>query len=220
LWRGDSAAEARRFRERYKGPLSDVERGFLDSVTHFDTAQARRRRNAVIAGFATLSAIVIATMILLVVVQKSRTAARDNEVRALAAQRMAEQRLHDKEIADRAREAALLAKQTAEAQTAVITQQKQVVDSELDKSKEDLIKERDTATANALAAERAQRRAEANERTAQTAQKAALTAQDETARAYRELQKALDKEHQRVVELENSLGSKPVPELNPFSTTK
>jgi len=96
----------------------------------------------------------------------------------------------------------------------------QVVDTELNKSKEDLIKERDTATANALAAERAQRRAEANERTAQTAQKAALTAQDETARAYRELQKALDKEHQRVVDLENSLGSKPVPELNPFSTTK
>src|SRR5262249_47396969 len=32
LWRGDSAAEAKRFRMRYKGPLADVERAFIDAV--------------------------------------------------------------------------------------------------------------------------------------------------------------------------------------------
>src|SRR5215468_314257 len=93
LWRDDSTAEARKFRARYKGPLSDVERGFLDAVIHHDAAQARRRRTAIVAGFATLSAIVVATMVLLVIVQKSRTAAKENETKAVAAQRVAEERL-------------------------------------------------------------------------------------------------------------------------------
>jgi len=88
-----------------------------------------------------------------------------------------------------------------------------VVDVELNKSKEDLIKERDTANANALAAERAQRRAEENERLAQKSQKEAVAAQDETTKAYRELQKALDREHKRVVDLENAIGSKPISDL-------
>ncbi len=213
LWRGDSAAEARKFRVRYKGPLSDVERGFLDAVIHYDAAQARRRRTAIIAGFTTLSAVVVAMMVLLVVVQKSRTAAKDKEAEAVAAKQVAEDRLAQKEKADRAREAAQAAQKVAEQEKQVITEQKAVVDVELDKSKEDLIKERDTANANALEAERAKRRAEENEKIAQRAQKEALTAQDDTARANRELQKALDKEHKRVVELENAIGSKPINDL-------
>ena len=32
LWRGEAADEAQKFRKRYKGPLSDVERAFLDEV--------------------------------------------------------------------------------------------------------------------------------------------------------------------------------------------
>src|SRR5215468_1557060 len=100
LWRGDSAAEARKFRARYKGPLSDVERGFLDAVIHYDAAQARRRRTAIIAGFTTLSAVVVAMMVLLVVVQKSRTAAKDKEAEANAARQVAEERYTQKVKAD------------------------------------------------------------------------------------------------------------------------
>jgi hypothetical protein len=216
LWRGDSALEARKFRARYKGPLSDVERGFLDAVIHYDAAQARRRRTAIIAGFATLSLIVVATMVLLVIVQKSRTAARDNESKAIAAQRVAEERLDQKEKADRAREAAQVAQQAAEQKTEVITEEKKVVDTQLTESKEDLIKERDTANANALAAERAARRAEDNERKAQKAEGDAVAAREDTAKANRELQKALDKEHARVRELEDAIGSKPIPDLKKF----
>ncbi|HMG55618.1 MAG TPA: serine/threonine-protein kinase, partial [Kofleriaceae bacterium] len=106
LWRGDSAAEARKFRARYKGPLSDVERGFLDAVIHFDAAQARRRRTAIIAGFTTLSAVVIAMMVLLVIVQKSRTAAKEKEAEAVSQRRVAEERLDQKVQADKAREVA------------------------------------------------------------------------------------------------------------------
>ncbi|HEY6179538.1 MAG TPA: serine/threonine-protein kinase, partial [Kofleriaceae bacterium] len=213
LWRGDSAAEARKFRARYKGPLSDVERGFLDAVIHLEAAQARRRRTAIIAGFTTLSTIVVAMMVLLVVVQKSRTAAKQKEAEAVAAEKVAVERLDQKEKAEAARLAAEKATAAAEKATEVITQEKAVVDVELNKSKEDLIKERDTANGNALAAERAQKRAEENERLAQKSQKEAVAAQDETTKAYRELQKALDREHKRVVDLENAIGSKPISDL-------
>jgi eukaryotic-like serine/threonine-protein kinase len=213
LWRGDSAAEARKFRTRYKGPLSDVERGFLDAVIHYDAAQARRRRTAIIAGFTTLSAVVVAMMILLVVVQNSRTAAKEQEVAANHARQIAEDRLDQKEKADRAREVAQAAQKVAEQKTQVITEQKAVVDVELNKSKEDLIKERDAAKESELEAQHAKRRAEDNEKVAQRAQKEALSAQDETARANRELQKLLDKEHKRVIELENAIGSKPINDL-------
>jgi serine/threonine protein kinase len=213
LWRGDSAAEARKFRVRYKGPLSDVERGFLDAVIHYDAAQLRRRRTAIIAGFSTLSAVVIAMMVLLVVVQNSRTAAKDKEAEAVAARQTAEQRLDQKVKADAAREVAERATKVAQQETQVVVEEKKKVDTELDKSKEDLIKERDTANASALDAERAKRRAEDNEKVATRAQKEALAAQDDTARANRELQKALDKEHKRVIELENAIGSKPINDL-------
>jgi len=117
LWRGDAAAEAKKFRARYKGPLSDVERGFLDAVIHHEAAQARRRRTAMVTGFATLSMIVVATMVLLVIVQRSRVAARDNAAKAHAAQRMAEQRLDEATKANAAREAAEVARRVAITQT-------------------------------------------------------------------------------------------------------
>src|SRR5262249_29034537 len=62
LWRGDTADEAKKFQKRYKGPLSDVERAFLNDVVNAGVAAARRRRVAVIGGFIALSAIVVAAM--------------------------------------------------------------------------------------------------------------------------------------------------------------
>ena len=58
-----------------------------------------------------------------------------------------------------------------------------MVDTKLTESNEDLIRERDTANANAQAAERAQRRAEDNEKLAQNARKETQAAQDDTVRA-------------------------------------
>ncbi|TMQ13825.1 MAG: AAA family ATPase [Deltaproteobacteria bacterium] len=217
LWRGDSAAEARKFRARYKGPLSDVERGFLDAVIHYEAAQARRRRTAIITGFTTLSMIVIATMVLLVIVQKSRTAAKENEAKAIAAQHEAQDRLEQKERAEAARLAAEKETKKAVQETQIVTAQKEEVSGELVKSKEDLIKERDTANANAVAAEHAQRLAESNERKAEKAENEAITAREATAQANRELQKQLDKERDRRIQLENSIGSKAINDLKDFS---
>src|SRR5690606_23619313 len=38
LWRGDTAEEAKKFRRRYKGPLSDVEEAFLDEIILYEQA--------------------------------------------------------------------------------------------------------------------------------------------------------------------------------------
>ena len=90
LWRGDMADEGKRFKKRYKGPLSDVERAFLDAVVNFELMQARKRRTAVIAGFTVLIGIVIATMVFLVMIQKSRVEARRAARKAAVAQVEAE----------------------------------------------------------------------------------------------------------------------------------
>src|SRR4029077_14342401 len=38
LWRGETADEAKKFRKRYKGPLSDVEKSFLEEVINYEVA--------------------------------------------------------------------------------------------------------------------------------------------------------------------------------------
>jgi len=220
LWRGEAADEAEKFRKRYKAPLSDVERGFLDAVVSWQTAQARRRRAAIIGGFTVLSLIVVATMVLLVIIQQSRAEARVNQTKAEAAQKDAEAQLQLAQKRERERDAAEAAKRQ-------ISEAKVVVDQKLDRSQEDLkvtnaelVKALDVATESAEQAKRAQRRAEDNARAAERAQGEAVSAKDETAKANRELQKALKAEQARVKELEDSIGSKPIDTLKPLPPGK
>jgi serine/threonine protein kinase len=199
LWRGDSAAEAKKFRRRYKGPLSEIERGFLDAVVRFETAQVRRRRAAIIGGFTALSLIVVATMVLLVIIQKSRAEAKDNQARAEVAQREAEHQLAEVKKAQR--------------QTAVVTAAKGEVDVALGRSEVELMKTNaelvealDAANANEEQAKRAQRRAEANARLAERAQNEAVASKDVAVKATAAAQAAYEKEHDRAERLEKEVG--------------
>src|SRR6185503_7387223 len=90
LWRGDTADEAKKFRKRYKGPLSDIEKAFLDEIINYEVGLQRRRRAAVIGGFIGLGALVVAAMVALVVIQKSRTEAKRQAAIATQAQQAAE----------------------------------------------------------------------------------------------------------------------------------
>jgi len=220
LWRGAAAGEANKLRARYKGPLSDVERGFLDAVIGHAAAQARRRRAGIIGGFVTLSLIVVATMVLLVIIQKARELAQDNAHTAQIAQRAAEAAEQDARRQRDAAERNLQERIAAEQRTTAITAAKQVVDAELLKSKEELIRERDNATESAAEAVQAQGRAETSARRAARAEKQAQAAQAETAKANRELSTALEKEQARVQQLTAKLGSKPIAELRRFDRTK
>jgi len=220
LWRGESADEAKKFRKRYKGPLSDIERGFLDAVVSFEISQARRRRVVIVGAFTVLSLIVVATMVLLVIIQQSRAEAKGNLAKAEVAQQDAENQLQIAKKRERERDSAEAAKKR-------IAADKVVVDQKLDQSQEDLkvtnaelVKALDVATESAEQAKRAQRRAEDNARIAERAQGEAVVAKDDTARANRELQKALRAEQARVKELEDSIGSKPIDNLKPLSPSK
>ena len=207
LWRGESADEARRFRQRYKGPLSDVERGFLDAVIHQDTAQLRRRRAAVVGGFTVLSLIVVATMVLLVIIQKSRAEAKDNEARAEIAQREAERQLGIAKETERQRSAAEAAKRVAEGQTTVVQGKLGESEEQLRVANAQLVQALAEETDSKTRAQRAQLRAEDNERLAQEAQKQAQASRDEAVHAREEVRQAYEKEHDRAERLTKQLGS-------------
>jgi hypothetical protein len=220
LWRGDAADEARKLRARYKGPLSDIERGFLDAVIGHATARVRRRRGAIIGGFATLSLIVVATMVLLVIIQKSRELAQANEHKAQIAQRGAESAEQDARGQRDEAQRNLQDRIAAEQRTAAMAVAKGKVDVELTKSKEELIRERDNATESADQAVRARQRAEASARLAAIAKGQAQAAQADTSRANRELATALEKEQARLQRLTEQLGSKPITVLKRFDRNR
>jgi eukaryotic-like serine/threonine-protein kinase len=120
LWRGDTADEAKKFRKRYKGALSDVERAFIDEIVNYELAVQKRRRSAVIAAFIGLGVLVVAAMVALVFIQKSRTEAKRQAVIAVEAQTSAE---GDRKIAVDAKKAA------EDANGVIIQKQKEAEDA-------------------------------------------------------------------------------------------
>ncbi len=122
LWRGDSADEAKRWFKRYRGPLTDVQRSFLDAVFDQGLKASRRKRNLVVGGFVAMGALVAAAAVALVLIQGSRNAAQrsakeaeDNLVAATTA----------KTEAEKAKEEAVKAKGQAEANLLAV-QQKEI----------------------------------------------------------------------------------------------
>jgi serine/threonine protein kinase len=206
LWRGEMADEAKKFKKRYKGPLSDVERGFLEEVVNYEIAQARKKRTAVIAGFVVLSGIVVATMIFLVMIQKSRKEAKRQANAALVAKSEAETQRGEAEVAKVAAEKALAdvvkkeaERQKAEQEKQVVVQEKQVVTGQLDVAQEDLAKKNKEL-------EEALKTAQAN---AKKAQEEAQKAQDARAVAEIERQKAENlaaSERKRREDMEKQVG--------------
>ncbi|MDQ3365599.1 MAG: protein kinase [Myxococcota bacterium] len=220
LWRGETADEAKKFRKRYKGALSDVERAFLDEVVAHETAAQRKRRMMVIGGFAGLGALVLAAMIALVVIQKSRSEAKAQHRKALesqqvavAAQQQAEAQL---EIAQRKE----LERQQAEAEKLQVVADKQVVDSRLGASEEHLRETIDQlrvaiqeATSNEERAKMQKRYAEASAEEAKQAQAEAMKAKEEALAAKREAERLYRLEYERAERIKAQAGSTIVDDL-------
>ena len=220
LWRGDTADEAKRFRKRYKGPLSDVERGFLDAVVELEQAAIRRKRRGVIAGFVTLSALVVVAMVVLVIIQRShsetkkaRAAAEVSQIEAEKQTAEAERQLAEVQKKERERQIAEAGKIAAEA-----GQQGALV--KLDKSQEDLAatnieltKALAESQENEQQAKDARRRAEAGEMRAEQAQTEAIAAKDEALKAKTEAERLYKLEFERAEKMKQQLGSKIVPTL-------
>ncbi|HEX4451895.1 MAG TPA: protein kinase [Kofleriaceae bacterium] len=217
LWRGDTADEAKKFRKRYKGPLSDVERSFLDEIINYEGAVQRRRRAAVIGGFVGLGALVIAAMVALVVIQKSRTEATRQAAIATQAKQASDA---DKQVADDARKTAenangQLVEKKKEAEDALHEMQEkererqaaltEVVDVK-HQSAEDLAKKNQELSVALDQSKASEARAKDNEHAAEQAKAAAEVAEHRTT-------DLLKKEQERVKSLQTQIGSSIVDDL-------
>jgi eukaryotic-like serine/threonine-protein kinase len=207
LWRGETADEAKKFRKRYKGPLSDIERGFLDAVVSFELAAQRRRQVMVIGGFVALSAVVLAAMVALVIIQRSRTDAKRQREVAVEAQHEAE---HQLEVAQKKEHE----RQEAEAKKMEVQAAKQVVDIKLGKSEEDLRetivqlqKAYDESQESERHAKEARKLAEDNATKAIKANADAQAAKDEALKAKTEAERLYKAEHERAERMKKQLGS-------------
>jgi hypothetical protein len=207
LWRGETADEATKFRRRYKGPLSEIERAFLDEVISYEHALQRRRRAAVVGGFVALGAIVIAAMVALVVIQRRGQEAVHQRHIAEQQTQIAKRNEQDAKSAltaaqekERQRQQAEIAKQQAEAA-------KQVVDTKLGTAEEDLAQKNRELTTALDDAKRAADLAESNARRAEESAKNDALIQKTLAEGL------LKVETERRKQLEQQIGSPIVDEL-------
>ena len=220
LWRGEMADEAKKFRKRYKGALSDVERAFLDAVVASELAAQRRKRMAVIGGFAGLGALVLAAMVALVIIQKSRTAAKASEKKAVAAQHEAERRLDEVQRKEKERQQAEAKARQEEEERKRVAREKAVTDSQLEESKEKLretIQELkialDETTEAKDKAEKSKRRAENAAEEARRAHEEALAAKTEADKARAEAERLYKLEYERAERIKAQAGSTIVDDL-------
>nr|MBA2544642.1 AAA family ATPase [Deltaproteobacteria bacterium] len=207
LWRGDMADEAKKFRKRYKGSLTDVERGFLDAVVELEISAARKKRRGIIAGFIVLSGIVVAAMIMAVVFQRKNAEATRLKGVAESERVVAEQRLSQIQK----KEAERLAEMQAKLK---VLSEKQVVDVKLDATTEDLKQTLaqlqvlyGESQDNLKAAEVAKARAEKEENAAKTARNDALVAKEDAVKAKTETEQLLKRERERVEQMKKQLGT-------------
>jgi serine/threonine protein kinase len=213
LWRGETADEAKKFRRRYKGPLSESERAFLDEVISYDGALQRRRRAAVVGGFIALGVIVIAAMVALVVIQR-----RGEEAKRSA--KLAEEQTELSQRAELEAKTALAAAQQKEQerQQAEVAKQrveaaKEVVDTKLDTAEQDITKKNAELVVALDQAKRAAALAIANEKKAVEAESEAESAKNDALLQKTLAEGLLKLETERRKKLEQQIGSPIVDEL-------
>jgi hypothetical protein len=220
LWRGDTAEEAKKFRARYKGPLSDIETAFLDEIVQYEKAVARRKRTAVIGGFIGLGALVVASMIALVIIQKSRGEAREaatlavkKEQEAVSLRKSAEDSLAAMKRKEAERLQAEAEKAAAELEAKKAEQEKQVVSTQLDTAQEDLAKKNAELELALLESKKAEARAKAAQAQAEIAEAEAVTAKNQVAGEKAKFEALFKQEAERVKRLQQQIGSPIVDDL-------
>jgi serine/threonine protein kinase len=213
LWRGDTADEAKKFKKRYKGPLSDVERSFLDELISYENAVQRRRRAGVIAGFIALGIIVVAAMVALVVIQKKGQEAKhqaniavEERGKAQSAATEAQQALAAAQEKERQRQQAEVAKQKVE-------EEKHVVDTQLGSAEEDLSQKNAELLVALDQAKKAATLAESNEKRAEESEQEADAAKNDALIQKTLAEGLLKLETERRKKLEDQIGSPIVDEL-------
>ena len=215
LWRGETAGEATRFRARFKGPLSDVERAFLDAVVHHEHAAQRRKRALVIGGFALLSLFVVGALAM-VVREKQQNAEITKQ------KQVAEQQLRLASEREQARLAEEALKKTALQEKAVVAGKLSERETQLESSNRELLEalaasqaSEDRAKATKRAAEKSADEARRAAAEARTAKDKAVASENEAVKQRREAERLRDEERARRLRAEQlrgpTLDSLPMP---------
>ena len=207
LWRGDAADEARRWYKRYRGPLTDVQRAFLDAVFEQSQRAARRKRNIVVAGFAAMTLLVAAAAVALVIIRGAKKTAdhnaqiaQENEQKAKVAQAEAEHSLQEVKHKETQRAAAQHEATTAKGEL-------DLTNEELKKTNQDLMEALADATDQKKKAEDAEKAAKQNAAAAVASEKEAEAAKAVALAAQAQAEELLRKEQERATKLEQQLGS-------------
>ncbi len=206
LWRGELAEEAARFQRRFRGELPESHKAFLDATVDLTQKQAKRKRALTVGAVVFLTALLVAALFALVVIQGARgEAQRQADVAVKAANQaklaeaeakanletakkaQAETDLANKEIVRKAEE-------IVQGQKALEAKEKEARERALEAERARMEAERQRGHAVNSAAEAKRLKDKADE-----ARKQALTAREEAERL-------LDKESKRVRELERTLG--------------
>jgi serine/threonine protein kinase len=220
LWRGETVEEARRFLRRYRGELPGAQRAFLDAVFDLDARAVRRRRALFLGAGVTLTGLLAAASVALVVIRDSqleakrqaetaqkaeataRTAAevaQKAEATARAAEAEARQRLEEVQAKERERQRAETAKTQAEKAAEVANTQVELTQEELKRKNQEL-----------LAALQKAEQARQHSQEAQTeAEQSAAAAR----KAKEQAEALLRREQDRVKRLQQQLGSSVIDNL-------
>jgi serine/threonine protein kinase len=221
LWRGDAADEARRWFKRYRGPLTDVQRGFLDAVFDQTKKAQARKRNVVMAGFIGMGLLVAAALVALVII---RGAKQDADRNADAAKISAEEAKQNLVVAEKSEQAAKVAKEEAEknlraaeekeaqrlkaeAEKAKLSTDLTATSNELNQSEADLVIALREAKAQAEKAKASELRAISNASAALAAEQEAEAQKQIAQKSQATAEKLLKESQERAKKLEDQLGS-------------
>jgi serine/threonine protein kinase len=178
LWRGDTAAEARRWRSRYRGELPNLQQSFLDHVfAHIDLA-GRRKRIAVAGSMVILVALVAAAAVALVIIRNSHKEAERQAAVAKVAEKQAVLRLEQVQEKERERSRAESLKQKAETGLVKANAEVDRTNEELERANAELRGALEEAESSSRRAKEARAEAEKNAARALDAQKDAYAAKE------------------------------------------
>jgi serine/threonine protein kinase len=221
LWRGDAADEARRWFKRYRGPLTDVQRAFLDSVFDQTRKAAARKRNIVAAGFIGMGVLVAAALVALVFIrqaqkkasknadeaEKNLVTATENEKKAKDAEKTANDEKVKAVTAQQTAEQALEQAQEKEHQRLLAEAKTKETQGQLDISQQDLVEALKEATAERDKAKQSEAHAVANEQRAVAASQEAEQQKQIALKAEAEAKKLAAEAAERAKKLEDQIGS-------------
>jgi hypothetical protein len=191
LWRGDAADEARRWRQRYRGELTDLEETYLQAVFSLGARTARIKRHAVVGLIVFLSILVSAAAVALLVIRDAKTRATDQAEVAQRAEKQVREQLARVEAEERRRK---------QAETRALAEKDKAdqANVQLDRANDEL-QRRNQALVLALdRAEEARQRARRARKRAQANAEDARHAEADAHRANQELKDLLERERERM----------------------